>query len=595
MTQSSRRSQTVRLRVFTSGSPAPLLQGLDVWYTLGLIEAVDITGVTIANPSTGPLQRAIRLEISTTQPTPNLWQGLHTWADLGLLTDIKLVVDLTTSATHEHLLQGLDTLLTLGLLSTSQVQDLCQSHLTCVLPLPRMASAASSPTPAQLGDLQKAASTPTRSTPVAATPTHQPAKLPSAKLLSAKPPRSPNPFAMALSSLMAELSVRWLLFLGVFLVISSSGVLAASQWQRFPIAGQYLTLLAYTLVFWAASLWASGQSGLTLTAQTLRLVTLLLVPINVWAMDTLHLWRSVPLLGIGVVATIVLGGVTWHLFQFQPAPRRLPLVNFLLLSGLHWGWKITGWPGLAIYGGTIATALLTAYQTRSRSQATEPQARMHLPAVRATVMIASLLILLGRAITLAEVPITSLGLALGICGFLMAWLDWQYRPERLRLLGADWEVIGLGGLGLGWLLAVVDGRHGQVLAILVLAGWGFWQRLLRSWQRRDLLALAGIGLNGLTAGWLLIPNSIQDAIVNTCARWAGLSGNPAPLLSVGLLPYLAVMLAVTGWLHRQDKLRLARFGDWLTLGLGSILTLASTASPALQTLNLAGSTVLLLW
>jgi hypothetical protein len=47
-----------------------------------------------------------------------------------------------------------------------------------------------------------------------------------------------------LQSLAEELSVRWLLFLGVFLVVLSSGVVAASQWERFPAVGQYGVLFA---------------------------------------------------------------------------------------------------------------------------------------------------------------------------------------------------------------------------------------------------------------------------------------------------------------------------------------------------------------
>ena len=75
------------------------------------------------------------------------------------------------------------------------------------------------------------------------------------------------------------------------MVVVSSGVLAASQWEKFPAAGQYGVLLAYTLTFWAIGSWAKKQSNLHLTAQTLQEVTLLLVPINFWAMDTFGLWR----------------------------------------------------------------------------------------------------------------------------------------------------------------------------------------------------------------------------------------------------------------------------------------------------------------
>ncbi|MFO0172536.1 MAG: hypothetical protein ACK51W_08640, partial [Aphanizomenon sp.] len=99
-------------------------------------------------------------------------------------------------------------------------------------------------------------------------------------------PKKPSFVNSMLQSWGEELSVRWLLFLGVFLVVLSSGVLAASQWERFPAVGQYGVLFAYTLSFCGFTLWAGKQSNLRLTAQTLLIVTLLLVPINFWAMDS---------------------------------------------------------------------------------------------------------------------------------------------------------------------------------------------------------------------------------------------------------------------------------------------------------------------
>jgi len=104
-----------------------------------------------------------------------------------------------------------------------------------------------------------------------------------------KPPPEPNFLTSMLQSLGAELSVRWLLFLGLFLVVVSSGVLAASQWERFPASGQYGVLFLYTLSFWGFSFWAGRQDNLRLTAQTLLIATLLLIPVNFWAMDSFKL------------------------------------------------------------------------------------------------------------------------------------------------------------------------------------------------------------------------------------------------------------------------------------------------------------------
>jgi hypothetical protein len=132
-----------------------------------------------------------------------------------------------------------------------------------------------------------------------------------AELVPRQPSQSPSWLTEMLQSLQAELSVRWLLFLGVFMVVVSSGVLAASQWKNFPASGQYGVLLGYTLTFWAVSSWANRQSNLRLTAQTLQIVTLLLVPVNFWAMDGFGLWRN-PIDWIVVAfATVVLSAIAF--------------------------------------------------------------------------------------------------------------------------------------------------------------------------------------------------------------------------------------------------------------------------------------------
>jgi len=138
-------------------------------------------------------------------------------------------------------------------------------------------------------------------------------------------------------SLKAELSVRWLLFLGLFLVIVSSGVLAASQWEKFPATGQYLILFAYTLAFWGVSLWGNQQSSLPVTADALKLVTLLLIPLNFWAMDGLKLWvKPLGLITIAI-ATTAFTALTIILYQKQRQLQRHALSNHLGLNYLNWG------------------------------------------------------------------------------------------------------------------------------------------------------------------------------------------------------------------------------------------------------------------
>ncbi|MBE9041894.1 DUF2157 domain-containing protein, partial [Oscillatoriales cyanobacterium LEGE 11467] len=130
---------------------------------------------------------------------------------------IRLNLDLNVSPVM--LFRGIAVWRDIGLLSDTQVKQLCSQHLSDRLP---------PATPVTIPKLaQKAA----------------------VQIDREIPPKKESPLARITQSLMEELSVRWLLFLGVFMVVASSGVLAASQWERFPASGQYGVMWAYTIVF----------------------------------------------------------------------------------------------------------------------------------------------------------------------------------------------------------------------------------------------------------------------------------------------------------------------------------------------------------
>jgi hypothetical protein len=160
--------------------------------------------------------------------------------------DRSFWLDLKIDPDNPNLLTGLENWLELGLIDDRQIRELAALFLTCRLaevavniPIPKL----------QSPEIEPARSIPT------------PTKL-----------RQPSLFSTMWTAFKDELSVRWLLFLGVFLVILSSGLLAATQWQRFPAWGQYGVLWAYTIAFWGVGLWARGQVGLSLTANTLQIV-----------------------------------------------------------------------------------------------------------------------------------------------------------------------------------------------------------------------------------------------------------------------------------------------------------------------------------
>ncbi|MDB9379035.1 DUF2157 domain-containing protein, partial [Nodularia sphaerocarpa CS-585A2] len=134
-----------------------------------------------------------------------------------------LKIELNLPSSHPQLLEGLDIWLRLGLISDIQVRQLCRQFLVCPVILEPVT---------QPERVSITVSDPVKSLPVAALAS-------SSRRQTPKKPPEPSFLTSMLQSLGAELSVRWLLFLGLFLVVVSSGVLAASQWERFPASGQY--------------------------------------------------------------------------------------------------------------------------------------------------------------------------------------------------------------------------------------------------------------------------------------------------------------------------------------------------------------------
>ncbi|MBG1268619.1 DUF2157 domain-containing protein, partial [Nostoc sp. WHI] len=333
---------------------------------------------------------------------------------MSLPLDHLLKIEIRLPSSHPHLLEGLDIWLRLGLISDTQVRQLCREFLVCAVMLqaqPKVVFATSDPV---------------EQLPVAA--------LQSSSRRQPQPKAAkPNFISTMLQSLGAELSVRWLLFLGVFLVVVSSGVLAASQWKMFPPAGQYGVLFAYTLSFWGLSFWATRQSNLRLTAQTLLIVTLLLVPVNFWAMDSFQLWQNPVNWIVVAIACPTLTAITVLLSKNRAIfpnlhPDKLSVANILGLSYLHWGWQLRAFPLIAVYVATIGTTIITIYhnlyqQPNSISEADRrDQLNINLPVA---VIIYALIVLLVRAIFVARVDVTQLGLAIGICGWLVTWLAQQ--------------------------------------------------------------------------------------------------------------------------------------------------------------------------
>ncbi|NEO54464.1 MAG: DUF2157 domain-containing protein [Okeania sp. SIO3B5] len=407
--------------------------------------------------------------------------------------------------------------------------------------------------------------------------------------------KSPNLIAKLLKSLMAEISLRWLLFLGLFMVVISSGLLAASQWEKFPPTGQYLVLLAYTLCFWGATFWTRKVGGLRLTSETLRLVTLLLVPVNFWAIDGLGLWRNIGELLIVAIASFLLTSIIIYFdkkFNNSVSTNWISItsLNLLSLSYLHYGWRFSGFPILAIYLGVIGTAIATIYHNQTppitKTIEIENQTTTGDPLTGIAMVIYALGILLVRAIFVANVDITKLGLALGISGWILL------RNNQIQRKLFVQNRIGISLLLIGWLVSV-NAQPWQAFIISIIGLFLLAENLQKSWQSIDISVIFLIGLQTTWLGWRLIPVAVRQTLITTTTQIFNAQNSPESLLSLAWFPYLIFMVWATDWIYRRQQINLAKFSEKICLGFGVFLNILSWQNPLVIFLNFLGSTITL--
>ncbi len=449
-------------------------------------------------------------------------------------SDRTVEVELFFQIGQPELLEGLDHLLRLGLISERQVRQICQDCLICPLPEVMVGSTFED----DFVPLVASRSAP-QQTPQAR-PQPRPVDHPVPRLASPQP--APAWVPQVLNALMAEISVVWLLFLGVFLVGVSSAVLAATQWRYFSPVGQYSILLGYTLLFWLASHWTQRNSRLQLTHQMLQVATLFVVPINFWMIDGFRLWQNPGGQVLGAIAAILLSGMALHLLRRESLSVK---VSYLGLGWLHGGWAFSPFPLVAVYVGSFgAAALLYRWQM---PPALEYRSQIPVqPGLTATM--GAGLLLLGRAALGAGVSLSQLSLAIGVMGWLVGWLGQQ---ARFWLWGDVAVVILL----LGWLSAVNQVPPWSAIAIGGLAGSLLWQRLQQHWQRWLLQALFGIGLVSFVLLWVCWPAEWRAALATTVGIWS--RGNK-PLehsfIALWLFPYLWCALGGANRLRRPQPL-----------------------------------------
>lgn len=508
-------------------------------------------------------------------------------ASMPFKPDQPISIAIRVNPAHPELLAGLDAWLQLGLISDAQVRQLCQDQLACLvqrsITTVDAKPAITGSTPAAVGST----SAPIRDFVIEAEPAR-----PARPARSAAPTASNRGISSLLHALMAEISVLWLLLLGVFLVVVSSAVLAASQWQNFSPVGQYGILFIYTMAFWGVSSWLGRRPNLQLTARMLQVATLLIIPVNFWMMDGFKLWQGGGIV-VAAIAALSLTSITIFLLSPPttappPLKHRLVLFNSVALSWLHWGWSWQSLPLIATYIGTVGTALLLFYQLKQSSPAPQPSTT-HRPPSTALGLIAlafGVVLLMLRAILVAGVPVSQLGLAIGICGWLVGWLA---RRDRIS---SEWHKLGVTLLLLGWFVAVTT-TPWQAIAVSVLGMEVLSHRLHDRGRLEDSTALFFVGLQTLWLVWRVVPDGVQQSLIRFFTQLAGTDAMPQALIGLGVFPYVAITVLFARQFRRQQRIALAQHIEMLAFLLGMVLTLLSVGNPLMRSLNLSLSFVAL--
>ena len=493
--------------------------------------------------------------------------------------DRLLSIEVYVKADRPELLNGLDRWLQLGLISHSQVIEICRQNLSCALPesitVSNTSNRVATEDDRQSQELVEAAS-------------------------------QPSIISSIWQGFLDELSIRWLLFLGIFLVVISSGVLAAIQWENFPVLGQYLILLIYTLGFWGIGFWSNRQDNLKFTSQTLSTIAILLIPVNCWAIDRFSLgnsiWEWITLL----VSLVILTTIVYQQSKINLKNKNKVFASlFLLLSYIHLVWQFIPSLLIPLYGGIIAISLIHYFLLLPKHKYL---------AFNLLFLISAWLLILVRGFISQNFIILECALAMAIFGWILAsiYLTQERRSQHMsadkqsdleQLSNAFFsrflQTISIIIFVATWLISLFGGIlesplfFWQTVGISALAIHLFSQRLLLYWRKRDITAIFIIGLQTIFAAKELIPDSFSNLALNLAVNISKTEYLPESVFGVTLFPYVILFVFIASWLYRRQKLELARYTEFLTLTLSIGLTCLSLSNPTWRSLNLLFSTITL--
>ncbi len=119
-----------------------------------------------------------------------------------------------------------------------------------------------------------------------------------------------------IASFFQESNIRWMLVIGAAIVFASSLMLVTREWNSWPVAIRYLTIVAYTSATYVFSEFARRRLGLQTTASVMQVLTLLLLPIPFLSLQWLGSATGWGQAGSAFQALLLIlptAGLTWFL------------------------------------------------------------------------------------------------------------------------------------------------------------------------------------------------------------------------------------------------------------------------------------------
>ncbi|MDB5296889.1 MAG: hypothetical protein JWO31_2872, partial [Phycisphaerales bacterium] len=84
----------------------------------------------------------------------------------------------------------------------------------------------------------------------------------------------------ALDAFLQPRNIKWLLVVGLFILLASSLMLVGAHWHGSAPAWKYLVLLGYTAGAWAVGRWCHAKLGLPRTGTVVTALAVLLLPVT---------------------------------------------------------------------------------------------------------------------------------------------------------------------------------------------------------------------------------------------------------------------------------------------------------------------------